>query len=41
MKVSKTKVVNVDLASGSVTVNGLAGINDIRKAIKDAGLNKL
>lgn len=41
MKVAKIKVVSVDSATGKVTVNSLTGINDVRKALKDAGLNKL
>lgn len=41
MKVAKIKVVSIDSVTGKVTVNSLTGINDVRKALKDAGINKL
>lgn len=41
MKVAKIRVTAVDTETARVTVNGLTGINDVKKAIKDAGLNKL
>lgn len=41
MRVAKIKVVDIDGNTGKMVVNCLTGINDVRKALKEAGLHKI